>query len=62
VSRFEVRIYPAHTTALIADLHHYAKWLLNHLSLGWNGKLTSLNLFQGMIGCTDYLRLWWGGG
>ena len=58
VSRFEVRIYPAHTTALIAERHHYAKWLLNHLPLGWNGEFTTPHYFEGMIGCTDCLRLW----
>ena len=63
VSRFEVRIYPAHTSyALIAERHHYAKWLLNHLPLGWNGEFTTPHYFQGMIGCTDGLRLWRGGG
>jgi hypothetical protein len=58
VSKSEVRIYPAHTTALIAQRHHYAQWLLEHLPLGWSGEFTSPCYFQGMIGRTDGLRLW----
>ena len=44
------------------ERHYYAKWLLNHLPLGWNGEFTTPHYFQGMIGCTDGLRLWRGDG
>lgn len=58
VSKKEVRIYPAHTNALIAQRHHYAQSLLDHLPPGWRGEFTTPRYFQGMIGCTDGLRLW----
>ena len=58
MSSFEVLIYPAHTYALIDERHHNAKWLLNHLPLEWDGEFTTPHYFQGMISCTDGLRLW----
>jgi hypothetical protein len=58
VSRSEVRIYPAHTNTLIARRHDYATWFLNNLSPTWRGEFMTSNYFQGMIGCTDGLRLW----
>lgn len=58
VSRSEVRIYPAHTTGLIAQQHEYAKLLINSLPPGWKGEFTTPQYFQGMIGSTAGLRLW----
>lgn len=61
VSCSEVRIYPAHTAGMIACRHDYAKILIDNLPPGWQGEFTAPQYFQGVIGCTVGLRLWFDG-
>lgn len=57
VSRREVRLYPAHTQQGEARRHPYAEALLAELAPPWSGTFVSPAYHQGIVGCTDGLRI-----